>query len=448
MTNIIRFSKLRYIMIILSVLLIAAGIAGVVSLGGFNLGIDFQAGLSQRVQIAPAAMDVRYTGTANASLDIQGGIATIEVRGETGVSKERFSLSAHADMASLAAAFSMVDGVEAEALLPSADPDSISTGLDFPLSLSGESQVVNAEADGSGRVIIIDDVRSALTSFDNPQVQVVGDPADQEFLLRIADPEGTQKDAYEREVVRSLEAAFGANTTVVKQSDYVGPRFSRDLAQQSIGLTLMALVLILIYIWVRFRLGFAVSAIAALIHDVAIMLGFIGVFRMEVSTTTIAAVLTIVGYSLNDTIVVFDRVRENMGLMKEREIKDIIDASITQSLSRTLMTSFTTLLAVLALFLFGTGAIKDFALNLIVGIIVGTYSSIFIASPVLLAWTRASEKRRAEKDPERFGASKKLVADTVETPPSASSKDGSLAPKEIPKVERKLRGKRGNKRKK
>lgn len=448
MTNIIRFSKLRYIMLLISALVIAGGIAGTLSLGGFNLGIDFQAGLSQRVQIAPTAMEIRYSGQANAGLDIQGGLATLEIRGESGVRNESFALSNYTDMASLAAALSGVDGISAVATLPSADPQRITTGLDFPLALSAEAQMVNVEADGSGESIGIDQVRSALSGFENPQVQIVGDPQAQEFLLRIADPTGDMKDEYEQQVLSSLEKAFGADTAVVKQSDYVGPRFSQDLASQSIGLTLMALVLILIYIWVRFRLGFAVSAISALVHDVAVMLGFIGVFRMEVSTTTIAAVLTIVGYSLNDTIVVFDRVRENMGLMKERDIKDIVDASITQSLSRTLMTSLTTLLAVLALFFFGTGAIKDFALNLIVGIVVGTYSSIFIASPVLLAWTRAAEKRLAKKDPERYAASKKVVAETVETPAAGDTGSPAFGPREIPPAERKLKGKRQGKRRK
>jgi preprotein translocase subunit SecF len=434
-------------MFALSALVIAAGIAGTVSRGGFNLGIDFQAGLNQRVQIAPIGLELSYTGAGNARFDISDGRASLETRGEEGVEKIEAELSDFADMTSFAAFLSGVEGLDASAVLNSARPDSITTGLAFPLELGEEPASVNVRAD-SGSPVIIDQVRQALTGFDNPQVQVVGDSADQEFLLRVADPSGDKKDAYERQIIDNLESAFGAGTTVVKQSDYVGPRFSRDLAQQSISLTLMALLLILLYIWVRFKLGFAISSIAALVHDVVIMLGFIGVMRLEVSTTTIAAVLTIVGYSLNDTIVVFDRVRENMGLMKDRDIKDIIDTSISQSLSRTLMTSLTTLLAVLALYFFGTGVIKDFALNLVVGIVVGTYSSIFIASPVLLALTRMNEKRIAKKDPLRHNVHK---AETVKEAPVAQKPAEAETPKEakeVPAADRKLKGKRKGKRRK
>ena len=193
------------------------------------------------------------------------------------------------------------------------------------------------------------------------------------------------------------------------------------------------------YIWFRFKLGFAISAITALGHDVLIMLGFIGTIGLEVSTTTIAAVLTIIGYSLNDTIVVFDRVRENQSLLKGERFDIVVNTSITQSLSRTLITSLTTLLAVLALYLFGTGSIKDFALNLIVGILVGTYSSIFIASPVLLGWTNVVQKRKAKKS----GVS--TQAAVVKVDEEENNSDSLTKTAVIPDVERKLKGKRKKK---
>jgi preprotein translocase subunit SecF len=195
----------------------------------------------------------------------------------------------------------------------------------------------------------------------------------------------------------------------------------------------------MVYIWFRFRLGFAVSAITALAHDVLIMLGFIGTLGLEVSTTTIAAVLTIIGYSLNDTIVVFDRIRENQGFLKGDRFDNIVNTSITQSLSRTIITSLTTLMAVAALYVFGTGAIKDFALNLIVGILVGTYSSIFIASPVLLGWTNAAQKRKAKKSGVSIEAP--VVKDDEKVEVSVSIRK----PVEIPEAERKLKGKRKKK---
>jgi len=270
-------------------------------------------------------------------------------------------------------------------------------------------------------------------------------------LVRVEDPSGDTKDQLERDIRRLLEESFGNGSVVIKSSEYVGPRFSQTLAQQSFSLTLLALVLILIYIWFRFQFGYAISAIVALTHDVLVMLGFIGATQLEVSTTTIAAVLTIIGYSLNDTIVIFDRIRENEGLLQGRDIEDIINTSITQSLSRTLITSLTTLLAVTALYTFGTGAIKDFALNLIVGIIVGTYSSVFVASPMLLGWRRSREKRQRIK---RGMAPKATKAEIEEkaTPTKGESSDVEKAVKsediEIPSAERKQKGKRKKRKKK
>ena len=205
------------------------------------------------------------------------------------------------------------------------------------------------------------------------------------------------------QVKTALENVFGAGNVVVQSSDYVGPRFSSALAGQSVLMTTLALVLILVYIWFRFKIAYAVSAIIALLHDVTFMIGIIGTFQIEVSTATIAAVLTIIGYSLNDTIVVFDRIRENVHILRESEFEDIINTSITQSLSRTLMTSLTTLIAVIAIFIFATGTVQNFAMNLIIGIVVGTYSSIFIASPILLAWQNARYKRAKAADFKRYG---------------------------------------------
>jgi preprotein translocase subunit SecF len=168
-------------------------------------------------------------------------------------------------------------------------------------------------------------------------------------------------------------------------------------------LTGLAMGLILLYIWFRFRLGYALAAIAAIAHDMTFMLGFIGTFQLEVSTATIAALLTVVGYSLNDTIVVFDRIRENETILRESSFENVINTSITQSLSRTVITSVTTLLAVTAIYVFATGTIEAFALKLIVGIIIGTYSSIFIASPILLGWRRTARRRQRQKELEKYG---------------------------------------------
>ncbi len=227
-------------------------------------------------------------------------------------------------------------------------------------------------------------VRDALGEY-NPQVQTAGDEGGR-FIVRIADD--LEMDNFQqvtsRGVSETLKMKFG-NATVVSE-EYIGSSFASNLAVQTIWLTLIALGLILLYVWFRFKLNYAVSAITAVFHDVLFLLGFIGAFQLEFSTATIAAVLTIIGYSLNDTIVIFDRIRENSRIVKDKSFREIINLSISQSLSRTLITSLTTLLAVVAILVLASGTIRTFALSLVIGIAVGTYSSIFVASPILLTW--------------------------------------------------------------
>ena len=437
MRKVIKFTKIRYPMFLLSILVIAGGIIGTVANGGFNLGIDYQAGLSQRVQIAPVAFTVAYNGIGDVSLDMSGADLIVELRNDEGVKAYSYSFTDYPTIADLNGAMSEISGLVVGLVSPgTAKSVDLTSGLSFPLEIKAEASFVNIIG---ADTVPIDKVRVALSGLGNPQVQVVGKESLSEFIIRVSDPEGSRKEEIEVDIVNFLEKAFGENTAVIKQSDYVGPRFSSNLASQSVSLTLVALLLILIYIWFRFRLGFAISAITALGHDVLIMLGFIGTFGLEVSTTTIAAVLTIIGYSLNDTIVVFDRVRENQSLLKGDRFDSIINTSITQSLSRTIITSLTTLLAVVALYVFGTGAIEDFALNLIVGILVGTYSSIFIASPVLLGWSNVAQKRKAKKS--GVGTLEPVVK-VVEV---EDNSDSLTKTAEIPDAMRKLKGKRKKK---
>ena len=437
MRKVIKFTKIRYPMFLLSILVIAGGIIGTISNGGFNLGIDYQAGLNQRVQIAPVAFTVAYNGVGDVSFDMSGSDLTVELRDDEGVTAYSYSFIDYPTIADLNGAMSEIPGLVV-GLVSSGTAKSVdlTSGLSFPLEITAEASYVNIVG---ADTVQIDAVRAALSNLGNPQVQVVGKESFSEFIVRVSDPDGSRKEEIEVDIVSFLEKAFGNNTVVIKQSDYVGPRFSSNLASQSISLTLVALLLILVYIWFRFRLGFAVSAITALAHDVLIMLGFIGTLGLEVSTTTIAAVLTIIGYSLNDTIVVFDRVRENQTLLKGDRFDNIVNTSITQSLSRTIITSLTTLLAVVALYVFGTGAIEDFALNLIVGILVGTYSSIFIASPVLLGWSNVAQKRKAKKNG--------VITPAPSVKDAEVEDDSVLLTKTavIPEVERKLKGKRKKK---
>ncbi|MFW6274401.1 MAG: protein translocase subunit SecF [Spirochaetota bacterium] len=452
MTKVISFTKLRFYMLAVSAVVIIAGIAATVGQGGFNLSIDFQAGLNQRVQVAPVAFSVSYAGDEDATLNVENKTVVLEVRGDEGVESYQFPLSEHETLRNLTGALEGVEGISTTLNTdPTLDSSLIVTGLRFPQELSEEPVHVNVRNDDPDEYLQIQTVRDALGELENPQVQVVGNSFHQEYLIRAEDPTGERKDQLERDIRAMLEDAFGEGSVVIKQSEYVGPRFSKTLAEQSFSLTLLALVLILIYIWFRFQFGYAISAIVALTHDVLVMLGFIGATQMEVSTTTIAAVLTIIGYSLNDTIVIFDRIRENEGLLQGRDIEDIINTSISQSLSRTLITSLTTLLAVVALYLFGTGAIKDFALNLIVGIIVGTYSSIFVASPMLLGWRRSREKKKRVKrglppKPIKAEIEAKTAPEKGEAKPAEEKK--AVEDIEIPSAERKQKGKRKERKKK
>jgi preprotein translocase SecF subunit len=188
---------------------------------------------------------------------------------------------------------------------------------------------------------------------------------------------------------------------VVKESDNViAPVYAKGLRLQVTGLVVFLLLVMLLYITFRFKyIKFGIGAVFALFHDVIIIMGFVAITGLELNYTIIAAVLTIVGYSLNDTIVIFDRIRENFGIMKDISSREIINTSINQSLSRTIITSVTTLLAVGALYIWGGPKIENFALTLIVGIICGTYSSIFIASPTVDSWDTifASKKDKAKK---------------------------------------------------
>jgi preprotein translocase subunit SecF len=215
----------------------------------------------------------------------------------------------------------------------------------------------------------------------------------------------------EDQLLQLLGETFGEENLEIQSSDFVGPRYSRELAGQTVSIVLVAMLLILIYTTFRFKIRYATAAVLCLIHDTLIMMGVIVVFRLEVTTVTVAAIMTIIGYSLNDTIVIFDRVRENQELMRDSDLAVILNTSITQSMGRTLLTSLTTLLAVATIFIFGTGDIKNFALSLMVGVVVGTYSTVFIASPIVLGWTRLSNRRRKRRDIQMYGRQTAIPAD-------------------------------------
>ena len=185
-------------------------------------------------------------------------------------------------------------------------------------------------------------------------------------------------------VVSTLTKDFYLASYAITNTKIVGPKVGSDLRRQALYVTLAGLGAMLIYIWFRFELIYGVAAVVATFHDVIITLGFFSLLNKEITLTVIAALLTLVGYSMNDTIVVFDRIRENVHANKREDFTKLVDRSINQTLSRTILTSGLTFLAVLSLFIFGGEVIHGFAFCLVVGVIIGTYSSIFIASPIVV----------------------------------------------------------------
>ncbi len=186
------------------------------------------------------------------------------------------------------------------------------------------------------------------------------------------------------ETVNSVKNLIQDKVVEFRRSEFVGPTISSELLLKGFQAVSFALIAILIYIWLRFEWQFGFGAVVALTHDVLFTLGLLSILNIEFSLSTIAAILTIAGYSINDTVVIFDRVRENLRKYKKMELVDLFNLSVNNTLSRTVMTSLTTLLALFSLFIFGGEVIRPFALTMIIGVIIGTYSSVFIAVPTLL----------------------------------------------------------------
>lgn len=289
-------------------------------------------------------------------------------------------------------------------------------GVDFQ---QGTNLMLAIDAGGK---VPIDQVRSALSSegFNNPVVQETQDDTGREnlFIIRVGDvtrDTGSSAEGGEvvvrtvadriRDVLAPLTAAQTADQVVVEDEQTVGPSVGAQLRWDALNSLFWALVFIVIYVWVRFELRFALGAVAALVHDLLFTIGIFSLLGREISMGVIAALLTIVGYSLNDTIVVFDRVREDMQKSRGKGIKfvTILDGAINATLSRTLLTSLTTLFVTVVLFFFGGEAINDFALVLTLGIMVGTYSSIFIASPVVYFFQDFQKRGILQKEPPATG---------------------------------------------
>ena len=247
-------------------------------------------------------------------------------------------------------------------------------GTEFTVKFAGPVEIADLRSVLAGLSLESTDLgKSAIQDVSGKNTKVITTQLDVEANQSIID-----------QIEKTIIAQFAVED-INRRS--IGKQVSRELAQKGWQAVLLALVVILVYVSWRFRLRYAIGAVAAVTHDVIIAMGIFALFRIQVNLATIAAFLTIVGYSLNDTIVIFDRIRENIMINKKRSIFDTINLSVNQSLTRTLNTSFTTFIPVLILFLFGGTVLRVFSVALFIGVAVGTYSSMYIANPFLYAWT-------------------------------------------------------------
>ena len=396
--DVLKYKKLAFLF---SILFIVAGVIAFIVCGGFNKGIDFGSGYSETFQVAPLGFTVSYTGKRGATLSVSDNTLVLQFRDADGVEEHKFSSSDYPTSGDLASALSSL-GLSVTVSDSSLETQNLVSGFGYPASFSSTPHRVNFFTPGVD--VTIEDVRDAVDNLNGVKVQTVGDRNKAQFQVRIVlgEDEG-QKEAGER-VDNALSSYFGGENIVVLESNFVGPKFSSSLLKSSLLAVLIAFVLILVYISLRFRLSYALSSIIALIHDVLMMLSFVVILRLEVSGTTIAAVLTIIGYSLNNTIVIFDRVRENIKNNKGADVYEMVSLSVRQSFTRTAITTLTTLFAIVPLAIFGSGEIKLFAINLIWGLVIGAYSSSFIAPSLVMIFHKffPIDKIKEKKEEEEY----------------------------------------------
>ena len=252
-------------------------------------------------------------------------------------------------------------------------------GLNFGIDFRGGT-LIEASAE---EAVDIGALRDRLGSMQLGEVQIQEFGKETDVLIRIAEIEGATDTSNDLTAVQLVREELSEDFDI-RRVEIVGPQVSAELIQTGLFAVLAAIASMLIYIWFRFEWQFSVGAVLALVHDVVLTIGIFALLQLDFNLSILAAILTIVGYSMNDTVVVYDRVRENLRKYKKMDLGELLDIAINETLSRTVMTSVTTLLALLALYILGGEVIRGFTFAMIWGVIVGTYSSIFIASPLLM----------------------------------------------------------------
>lgn len=228
----------------------------------------------------------------------------------------------------------------------------------------------------------IAEIRNQLSELNIGDIQIQTFGSDDIILIRIENSNNLDANA-DMSSIELIRSSLG-NDVIIQRTEIVGPKVSSELIQKGIIAIIIAVFLMLFYIWIRFEWQFSIGAVTALIHDVMITMGIFSFLQIEFNLSIIAALLTIIGYSMNDTVVVYDRIRENLRKYKQMNIFDLINQSLNETMSRTLLTSVTTLLALFSLYFLGGEVLKGFTLAMIIGVFIGTYSSVFIASQIIL----------------------------------------------------------------
>lgn len=383
MKTVKKFSKAFPVCAVISFLIIAAGVAGYF-IKGINYGIDFVPGLVDEVRIAPPAISVTYSGTATASIEASNLALDLIISGAGAENETKsFTFGQNPTVGDMVKALNSVEGINA-VLLSGESSDSYGLYLDSAstsrLYSDSALKLYVAKEDPS---VNIDSVRASLSS-QNVVVKELGVDGNKSFQIRAAiSDDSVSVEKLQDGIMTSLHDKFGSDNVAIVKTDFVGSQFSNSLAYKSIALALVTLLIIWGYATIRFHWDFALGSIIALVHDCLIMFTFISWSQIEFSTTTFAAVLTIFGYSINATVVILDRVRENIRVVQTKDFRDILDTAITGTLSRSIITTVTTLFASISLLVFTTGSIRDFAVVLTVGLISGCYSSIFISGGVI-----------------------------------------------------------------
>lgn len=265
-------------------------------------------------------------------------------------------------------------------------------GLNFGIDFRG-GILIEIKTDGPANVA---ELRNTVGGLNLGEVQVQEFGAADDVLIRVQQQDGAE--AEQLQAINIIKDALGDTVVEYRRTEFVGPTVGAELISSAIWAVLLAIGAILVYIWFRFEWQFGVGAVIALTHDVLTTIGLFAITQLEFNLATVAAILTIAGYSINDTVVIYDRVREELRRYKKLDMHALLNLAANRTLSRTFMTSVTTLIALVALAMFGGTIIRDFALAMIWGVVIGTYSSVFVAVPALLALNLSRESLSAGLD--------------------------------------------------